>query len=88
MSFIEQFLESSKMSNMRFNFSLIVCAAVLLFVAMTVYIIVFSIKGIEITHWAEMGIFLGGVTTSIWAMASEKRKQKGLEKNEDTNKHS
>ena len=76
MKWLEQFLESSKMSSMRINFSLIIYATIVLFIALATYIVIFSVRGIEITQWTGMGIFIGGITTSIWAMASEKRKQK------------
>lgn len=84
MKWITQFLDNTTLSNMRINFSLVIYATILLFASIATYIIIFAIRGDEITQWASMGIFIGGVTTSVWAMANEKRKQKQLEKNEGT----
>lgn len=84
MKFLEQFYSSSRVSNMRINFSLIIYAVIVLYLAIAGYIIVFAIRQVEITHWSEMSIFLVGLTTAAWSMAYEKRKQKAIETNKDT----
>ena len=73
---------------MRINFSLIIYAAIVLYLAMAAYIITFAVRNIEITRWAEMSVFLVGVTSAAWSMAYEKRKQKSIEtKDENTDQN-
>ena len=83
---LNQFSETSVISNMRKSLTLITYSVVFIAITMGMYIFIFSIKGIEINNWAGMGVFLGGLATTIWAGFSEKRKQKQIEKqNENIN---
>lgn len=77
---ISQFSENGIISNMRVNFTIITWSAAFVFFAVGVYIIVFSITGVEITQWIGMGTFLVGIASALLAVFSEKRKQKKIEK--------
>ncbi len=75
-----QFLSSdSPYSTMRLGFITVIAAGFLCFLAVVINIIIFSIKGIEITQWSDMGIFLLCIGGAMTGLAWSKVQQKKLE---------
>jgi len=64
-------------SEMRVSHFLITLVIVIVMLAMAFYIVRFAVKGIEITHWADMGIFaigIAGIATGTAAMKAMQKK--------------
>ena len=71
--------EDSKNSSMRLGFILTILGGLYVLICIGRYIMHFADKGIEITQWGDMGIFVLGVASIITGVAWMKERQKKIE---------
>ena len=77
---IKKLLSSTSVySSMRFGFLLVIIACVIILLSIPAYVIILAVKGIQITAWENMGIFVIGVATIITGSGWMKAKQKKIE---------
>ena len=73
--------ENSEQSSIRLALILLTYSIVLILLSMSAYILILGINKIEITKWAEMGIFATGLATIVTGIAWNKVQQKKIENN-------
>jgi hypothetical protein len=63
-------------SEMRVSHFIISISVVIVIISVALYILKFASKGVEITHWSEMGIFILGIAGVATGTAMAKAVQK------------
>ena len=76
----------SPQSSMRLGFILTILGGLGIMMSVAHYIDTFAHKGVEITHWTDMGVFLVGVGSIMTGAAWMKERQKKVEVEAEKNK--
>jgi len=77
---IKKLLSSTSVySSMRFGYLLVILACTIILLSMPIYFIILASKGIQITTWQNMGVFVFGVASVITGSGWIKTKQKKIE---------
>lgn len=87
MKFDDMISENRKLSSMRFVFVLMGIAVFLCLLSLSLYIVVYAIRGEQITTFAEIGAFVTSLAAIItgagWNKAQQKKAENGnAEKNQ------